>query len=202
MLQWLLGDSIWHHITHWSRVMHICISKLNIIGSHNGLSPGRRQAIIRTNAWILLIRTSETKFSEILSEIHTFSFKKMHLKMSSGKWRPLCLSLNVLTGLTWIQVMGWWFKAASHYVNQCWLISEVLWHVTLEKLQISATRMPLKIRYLKLKLCHPGASGLKLWLVFVGISIMIYHWLLHVHNFVIFVMTVLSFEKCSHVLTK
>ena len=32
----------------------------------------------------------------MLIEIHTFSFKKIHLKISSGKWRPLCLGLNVL----------------------------------------------------------------------------------------------------------
>ena len=43
------------HLTHWGRVTHICISKLTIIGSDNGLSPGRRQAIIWTNAGILLI---------------------------------------------------------------------------------------------------------------------------------------------------
>ena len=84
-------------LTHWSRVTHICVSKLTIIGSYNGLSPGRRQAIIWTNAGILLIRSLGTSFSEILSEIHTFSFKKMHLNMSSGKWRPWCLGLNVLT---------------------------------------------------------------------------------------------------------
>ena len=28
--------------------------------------------------------------------IATFSFNKMYLKMSSGKWRPFCLALNVL----------------------------------------------------------------------------------------------------------
>ena len=42
-------------LTHWSRVMHICASKIISIGSDNGLSPGRRQAIIWTNAGILLI---------------------------------------------------------------------------------------------------------------------------------------------------
>ena len=83
-------------LTHWGRVTHICVSKLIIIGSDNGLSPGRCQAIIRTNAGILLIGPLGTNFSEILSEIHTFSFKKMCLKMSSGKWRPFCLDLNVL----------------------------------------------------------------------------------------------------------
>ena len=30
----------------------------------------------------------------------TFSFKKMYLKMSSGKWRPSCLGLNVLNSVT------------------------------------------------------------------------------------------------------
>ena len=33
-------------LTYWGRVTHICISKLSILGSDNGLSPGRRQAII------------------------------------------------------------------------------------------------------------------------------------------------------------
>ena len=83
-------------LTHWGRVTHICVSKLTTIGSDNGLSPGRRQAIIWTNAGILLIQTLGTNFSEILREIYTFSFKKMHLKMSSGKYRPSCLGLNVL----------------------------------------------------------------------------------------------------------
>ena len=53
--------------THRGRATHICISKLTIIGSDNGLSPGRRQAIIWTNAGILLIGTLGTYFSEILS---------------------------------------------------------------------------------------------------------------------------------------
>ena len=61
--------------------MHICISKLTIIGSDNGLSPGRHQAIIWTNAGILFIEPFGTNFSEILIKIHTFLFKKMHLKM-------------------------------------------------------------------------------------------------------------------------
>ena len=74
---------------------HICISKLTIIGSDNGLSPDRRQAIIWTNAGILSIWPLGTMLSEILIAIHIFSFKKMHLKMSSGKWQPCCLGLNV-----------------------------------------------------------------------------------------------------------
>ena len=83
-------------LSHWGRVTHICVIKLTIFGSDNGLSPGRRQAIICTNARILLIRTLGTNFSEILSEILTFSFTKMRLKVSSAKCRPFCLGLNVL----------------------------------------------------------------------------------------------------------
>ena len=86
-----------HYLTHWGRVTHICVSDLTSIGSDNGLSPGRRQAIIRTNAGILLIRPLGTNFSEFLVEILMFSFKKMRLKVSSAKRRPFCLGLNELS---------------------------------------------------------------------------------------------------------
>ena len=88
-----------HTLTHQGQVTHICGSKLNIISSDNGLLPGRHQAIIWTNAGILLIWPSGTSFSEMLIEIHTFSFKKIHLKMSSAKWWPFCLGLDVLNEL-------------------------------------------------------------------------------------------------------
>ena len=81
---------------------HICVSKLVIIGSDNGLSPVRRKVIIWTNAEILLNEPIWTNFSEISIEIHRkCTFKKMHLKMSSAKWRPFCLGLNV------IRLDGW-----------------------------------------------------------------------------------------------
>ena len=86
-------------LIHWGRVTHICVSDLTIIGSDNGLSPGRRQAIIWTNAGILLIGPLGTNFSEIVIEILKFSFKKMRLKGSSAKWRPFCLGLNVLSAV-------------------------------------------------------------------------------------------------------
>ena len=71
------------------RVTQICVSSLAIIGSDNGLLPGRRQAIIWTNAGILLIWPLGTNLSEIFIEIHTFSTKKMSLKMSSAPVPPL-----------------------------------------------------------------------------------------------------------------
>ena len=71
--------------SHWGRVTHICVGKLTIIGSDNGLSPGRRQVIIWTNAGILLIGPLGTNPGQIVIGIQTFSFKKMHLKVSSAK---------------------------------------------------------------------------------------------------------------------
>ena len=90
-----------HDLTHWAWVTHICVGNLTIISSDNGLSLGRRQAITWTNVGILLIGLLGTNFSEMLIEIHTFSFKKIHLKMLSGKMQPFCLSLNVLKDVSY-----------------------------------------------------------------------------------------------------
>ena len=59
----------------------LCVSKLAIIGLDNGLSPGRCQAANWTNAGILFSLAINS------SEIFTFSFKKLHLKISSTKKR-------------------------------------------------------------------------------------------------------------------
>ena len=104
-------------------MMHICVSNLTIIGSINGLSPGRRQAIIWTNAGILLIRPLGTHFCDILIEIYTFSLTKIHLKMSSGNgghfvsasmsWyrnkigqNTLYIMVGALTRFTWYNDMN------------------------------------------------------------------------------------------------
>ena len=77
-------------LTHWDRVKHICVSKLIIIGSDNGLSP-------EWQCWNIVYWTFGYKnIIENLIAIYTFLLKKMHLKMLSGKWRPFCLGLNVL----------------------------------------------------------------------------------------------------------
>ena len=91
-ISYMLFDAL----THWGRATHICVGKLTTIGSDNGLSPGRRQAIIWTIAGILLIGPLGTNFNDILFEIRKFSFTKMHLKMSSAKLRPFSLGPNVL----------------------------------------------------------------------------------------------------------
>ena len=127
------APSLWSckYLSHCGRVTHICVSKLTIIGSDNGLSPGRRQAIIWTNAGILLIGPLGTNFSEISIDIQMFSFKKIHFKMSSGKWRPSCLGLNVLRSFDGI---GWGDFGVG---EQCWKLSlVVIDHSTWRPLEI------------------------------------------------------------------
>ena len=100
-------------LTHLGRPTHICVGILTIIGSDNGLSPGRRQAIIWTYDGILFIRALGTNFSEMLGKIHSFSFKKMHLKMSSAKWRLFLLGLNVLI-LNGLMLWPWHLNGSSN----------------------------------------------------------------------------------------
>ena len=128
-------NRVWHLVsphrwplTHWGRVTHICVGKLTITGSDNGLSPGRRQDIIWTNTGILLIGPLGTNFSEMLIGIQTFSFKKMPSKMSSAKWRPFCLNLNVLIHkILWfhlpVMVINCYhsYQRASEDINLYWI---------------------------------------------------------------------------------
>ena len=120
-------------LTHWGWVTHICVSKITIIGSDNGLSPDRCQAIIWTNAGLLSIGPLRTYFNENLIKIQQFSLTKMHVKMSSAKWRPSCLGLNVLTlnvrglsylglfrSISWL-LMPWLLTSPGHQQPWYWL---------------------------------------------------------------------------------
>ena len=84
-------------LTHWGRVTHICVNKLTIIGSDDGLSPGRRQAIIWTNAGILLIGPLGTNFSEIIVGIQTFSFRKNALE------NVVCVIASISSRPQWVK---------------------------------------------------------------------------------------------------
>ena len=100
-----------------SRVTLICVSKLTSIGSDNG----RRRAVIWTNAGILLVRTLGITFSGILSEIHAFSYSKMHWKMWSEKcgylsrpqWVNPC-GTGIFRKTRWPAwlVMLWWYQGS------------------------------------------------------------------------------------------
>ena len=127
---------MWHLLTHWGRETQICVSKLTIIGSDNGLAPGRRQPIIWTNARILFIGPLGTNFSEIIIKILTFSFKKMHLKMSSAKWRPFCLGLNELNGrhIFW-PVFRWYSMYPRSAGHRQLKVRNIIKHIAVFKLR-------------------------------------------------------------------
>ena len=142
-------------LTHWGWVMHIFVRNVNIIGSDNDLAPGWCQAINWINDGILLIWTSGTNFIEISIEINTFSLNKMHFKISSGKWWPFCLGLNVsrhiyvafrkdqLKSMKLMSLYGIAAKVSQHQDVHQWL-----WY----KLHLASSH------YLSLepKLCHRG----------------------------------------------
>ena len=79
--------ALWHWGTNPEVVVYVSICYLRLVwwGQWvNSLSP---------SAGILLNGPLGTNFNENLIEIHTFSFTKM----SSGKWRPFCLGISVLS---------------------------------------------------------------------------------------------------------
>ena len=111
----------------------IRVGNLTIIGSENGLLPGRHQAIIWTNDGILLIGPLVANFSEILVVFHIFSSKKMHLKMSFAKRGPFCLGLNVLTFVVDA------FYVTSGYIS--WVDNILLWAQLFESELLTPRRL-------------------------------------------------------------
>ena len=103
----------WHltYLIHWGRVTHTCVGTLTIIGSDNGLSPGRRQAIFWTNAGILLIGPWGTNFSEILIGIQTNiqenAFENGVCERASILSRPQCVNINILIVDKWHHKVTW-----------------------------------------------------------------------------------------------
>ena len=67
-----------------------------MIGSDNGLSPGRRQAIISTIVGILLIGPLGTNFSEILIGIQYIFIQENAFENVVCEMASICLGLNVL----------------------------------------------------------------------------------------------------------
>ena len=145
-------------LTHWGRVTHICVSTQTIIGSDNGLSPGRRQAIIWTSAGILLIGPLGANFNEIVIKIDTFSFKKMHLKMSSGIWRLSCRGLNGLI-IALLYVMQLWHNIA---------LSTAIWWLNAKDMKL---KLEMKFDLFCINTLRPRENGCHFIDIFKSISL-------------------------------
>ena len=96
--------------------------------------------------------TCRYKLNGMLLKIRSFSFKKMHLKLSLAMWQTFCWGFHMLThcGLvipyrswsTLAQVTLCCLTAPSHYLNQSWLlIRKVLWHSSESNFTASAQAM-------------------------------------------------------------
>ena len=82
-------------LTHWGRVTHICVSKLTIIGSDNGLSPGRRRGHYLNQWWNIVNSNLRNKLQWNPRQNSFIFIQKMHLKLSV-KGRLFSLGLNEL----------------------------------------------------------------------------------------------------------
>ena len=93
-------------LTHWGRVTHICVGKLTIIGSDNGLSPGRRQAISRTmQCWDIVNWNLRNKLQWNLKRnsyifIQENAFENVVWKMAAILSRPQCVNEQILTNVS------------------------------------------------------------------------------------------------------
>ena len=88
-----------NELTHWGQVTHICVSNLTTTGSDNGLSPGRHQVIIWSNAGILSIAPLATNFhwnfyQNSYISIQENPFENGVWEMASILSRPQCVNLG------------------------------------------------------------------------------------------------------------
>ena len=129
-------------LTRWDRVTHKYASDSTLIGSDNGLSPGRRQVIMRTITGILLKWSLGNKLQRHFNRnlyifVQENAIKNVIWKMAGILSRSQCVNSLGPSDAVWrwrswstlIQVMACCLTTPSHYLNQCWLItSKVLWH--------------------------------------------------------------------------
>ena len=88
---WIISYKHWL-LTHWSRVTHICINKLRIIGSDNSLLPGRRQVIIWTSTGTLSIGLQWNFNQNLDIFIQENAFEYVVWKMAAILSRPPCVN--------------------------------------------------------------------------------------------------------------
>ena len=79
-------------LTHWGRVTHICVSKLTIIGSDNGLSPSHYQ----NQCWNIINWTLRNKLQWNFSRKSNIFIHKNALE------NVVCVIASILSRLQWV----------------------------------------------------------------------------------------------------
>ena len=130
LAMWSLPSLTHQPVSYLPLVPHICLSELCSIGSGNGLSPDRRQAITWTNVYLLTVRN---KLQWNLNQnkklfIHEHASEPIVCEMaailSRGRWvicLPVCLSLGHINPatITWTTILLPYLKSqviASHWI--------------------------------------------------------------------------------------
>ena len=108
-MQWIYIQHCWYWwpgaLTHWARVTHICVDNQTIIVSDNGLSPGRRQAIIWTNVivnWTLRkkLQWNFNRNYNIFSQEN--AFENVVRKLAAILSRPQWVNTVASASICWI----------------------------------------------------------------------------------------------------
>ena len=90
---------IYFWLTHWGQVTHICISKLTIIVSHNGWSPGASSHYIN-QCWSIINWTFRNKLQRNRNRNSYIFIPENTFKDVICEIAEFCFGLNVLTALT------------------------------------------------------------------------------------------------------
>ena len=128
----------WISITHWGRVMHICVGNIPIISSDNGLPPGQLQWNLNSNSII-----DENTFENVICEMMSILFRHQCVK--------LCWAFMIYSFLTWIRFeVGWSVERCTLTLmglhcnghvqkSQCIIIMNKLHHVVVIKSYATGT---------------------------------------------------------------
>ena len=94
----LFGTKSLHSISYWDleTETHICVNKLSRHWFRYWLVHVRCLAIIWTDVGLLSMGPWRSYFNKILIKIQQFTLKRMHVRMSSAKYWPSYLGLNML----------------------------------------------------------------------------------------------------------
>ena len=108
---------------------HLCVGNLTIVGSDNGLSPGRRKAIIWTNAGILSI--APYKQGNFCRNRHIFilknAFQNVIWEMTAILSRPQCVKTSFLicVNICSLAVFKVWVGTSCKFSE--WFITKIIY---------------------------------------------------------------------------
>ena len=107
-------------LTHWGRVTHICVGKLTIICSDNGLSPYRRSVLKYCESCSKFIPFhSRNALNNFVCEMAAILSRPLMLLMCWFQWRLLLMVTPKYSVLSWV------LRAWPSMVYRCLILFSV-----------------------------------------------------------------------------